>query len=57
MKTTTTPPKVTTTTPSLDPRFSKCRDAKRKGYGPYRKGVDPEYWWYEDKDRDGVVCD
>ena len=55
MKTTTTPPKVTT--PSLDPRFNKCRDAKRKGYGPYRKGVDPEYWWYEDKDRDGVVCD
>jgi hypothetical protein len=41
----------------LDPRFSTCTEAKAHGYGPYVKGVDPEYSWYEDRDHDGVVCE
>ncbi|MDQ3734791.1 MAG: thermonuclease family protein [Actinomycetota bacterium] len=40
-----------------DPRFHNCQQANRAGYGPYRRGVDPEYHWYNDKDDDGVVCD
>ncbi|HUR73636.1 MAG TPA: DUF1524 domain-containing protein [Sporichthya sp.] len=40
-----------------DPRFPYCTDAKAAGYGPYTQGVDPEYDWYRDADRDGVVCE
>ncbi|MEV4624874.1 excalibur calcium-binding domain-containing protein [Micromonospora sp. NPDC049523] len=40
-----------------DPRFSTCAKAKAAGYGPYRRGVDPEYSWYRDADNDGVVCE
>lgn len=40
-----------------DPRFSTCTEAKRNGYGPYRRGVDPEYGWYQDRDGDGIVCE
>lgn len=42
-----------------DPRFDTCAQAKAKGYGPYRRGQDPEYGWYrhEDIDNDGVVCE
>jgi hypothetical protein len=25
--------------------------------GPYRVGVDPEYAWYRDADKDGIVCE
>lgn len=42
---------------SNDPRFSRCKEALRNGYGPYYEGVDPEYDWYIDADRDGVVCE
>lgn len=42
---------------SLDPRFSSCREALANGYGDYVKGVDPEYDWYRDGDKDGVVCE
>jgi hypothetical protein len=31
--------------------------AKSAGYGPYRRGVDVEYWWYWDVNGDGIVCD
>lgn len=41
----------------LDPRFSTCKKAKAAGYGPYVKGVDPEYDWYRDADHDGVDCE
>jgi hypothetical protein len=42
---------------SLDPRFSTCTAAKAAGYGPYVRGSDPEYYWYEDRDNDGIVCE
>ncbi|WP_411284658.1 DUF1524 domain-containing protein [Lapillicoccus sp.] len=40
-----------------DPRFATCRAAKAGGFGPYRQGSDPEYGWYRDADRDGIVCE
>ncbi|MGW0063189.1 thermonuclease family protein [Streptosporangium sandarakinum] len=40
-----------------DPRFGTCAEANRNGYGPYRRGVDPEYAWYQDRDGDGLVCE
>ncbi|MDP9843362.1 thermonuclease family protein [Streptosporangium lutulentum] len=40
-----------------DPRFPTCGAANDAGYGPYRRGVDSEYDWYEDRDRDGIVCE
>ncbi|MBF4161692.1 excalibur calcium-binding domain-containing protein [Nocardioides acrostichi] len=43
--------------PSTDPRFSYCYEANDAGYGPYRRGVDPEYDWYDDRDGDGIVCE
>lgn len=43
--------------PKTDPRFGTCAEANDHGYGPYTKGVDPEYYWYRDRDRDGVVCE
>lgn len=55
---TTSQPKPTPKPPSgNDPRFSTCKAAKSAGYGPYRRGVDPEYSWYRDSDNDGVVCE
>jgi hypothetical protein len=41
----------------LDPRFGTCREAIDAGYGPYVRGRDPEYYWYSDRDDDGVVCE
>jgi Protein of unknown function (DUF1524)/Excalibur calcium-binding domain len=57
-----TPTATATKSPSpsthgLDPRFSTCKEAKAHGYGPYRRGVDPEYAWYRDADGDGVDCE
>lgn len=40
-----------------DPRFATCTAAIAAGYGPYRKGIDPEYEWYTDGDGDGTVCE
>lgn len=40
-----------------DPRFRTCGDANDSGYGPYRRGVDEEYSWYQDRDGDGLVCE
>ena len=40
-----------------DPRFDYCYQAQDKGYGPYYKGKDPEYYWYTDADGDGAVCE
>ncbi len=41
---------------ALDPRFSTCKAAKAAGYGPYVKGVNPEYYWYRDGNNDGTDC-
>lgn len=41
----------------LDPRFRTCAEANAAGYGPYVRGRDPEYSWYQDRDGDGVVCE
>ena len=43
--------------PSTDPQFSYCYEANDAGYGPYFRGQDPEYNWYEDADGDGEVCE
>jgi hypothetical protein len=40
-----------------DPRFPTCAAANAAGYGPYYRGTDPEYYWYTDRDNDGVVCE
>ena len=58
----TTPPATTTppsgTTPAGDdPRYRYCTEAKAAGYGPYLRGIDPEYSWYRDGDSDGIVCE
>jgi hypothetical protein len=55
-------PVPTTTTPKppmlvSDPRFGTCREANAAGYGPYRRGIDPEYGWYRDRNGDGLVCE
>ena len=42
---------------STDPRFDYCYEANDAGYGPYYRGSDPEYYWYEDRDGDGIVCE
>lgn len=41
----------------LDPRFNYCYEAIAAGYGNYVQGQDPEYYWYDDADNDGVVCE
>lgn len=41
---------------ALDERFAYCKDLP-PGYGPYVRGVHPEYEWYTDRDGDGVVCE
>jgi len=43
--------------PGLDPDFGTCKAAKAAGYGPYFSGVDEEYGWYTDRDKDGIVCE
>ncbi|WP_240769641.1 excalibur calcium-binding domain-containing protein [Nocardioides sp.] len=40
-----------------DPRYGTCTEAKSHGYGPYYQGQDEEYYWYDDRDNDGVVCE
>lgn len=46
-----------TNTGADDPRFGSCAEAKANRYGPYRRGIDPEYAWYRDGDGDGIVCE
>ena len=40
----------------LDPKFQTCKAANTAGYGPYFKGINPEYAWYRDANSDGKVC-
>ena len=53
----TTAPPTTTSPAGNDPQYSSCAKAKAAGYGPYRRGIDPEYSWYRDGDSDGIVCE
>jgi hypothetical protein len=40
------------------PKFSSCAEAARNGFrGPYVRGINPEYAWYQDRDKDGSVCE
>jgi hypothetical protein len=41
----------------LDPDYGTCAIARANGAGPYISGVDPEYEWYTDRDKDGMVCE
>ena len=51
-------PSPTPTQAGTHPKFSSCAEAARNGYrGPYVRGVDPEYAWYQDRDKDGSVCE
>ncbi|WP_327092936.1 excalibur calcium-binding domain-containing protein [Nonomuraea sp. NBC_01738] len=52
-----TPTRSDPPTSGNDPRFRTCAEANAAGYGPYRRGVDPEYGWYQDRDGDGLVCE
>jgi hypothetical protein len=45
------------TSGAADPRFDTCREANAAGFGPYRRGADPEYDWYQDRDHDGLACE
>lgn len=42
---------------ATSPRFGTCKEAKANGFGPFVKGLHPEYDWYRDADRDGTVCE
>ncbi len=39
------------------PNYGTCKEAKAHGGGPYVRGRDPEYAYYQDRDGDGVVCE
>jgi hypothetical protein len=53
-----TPAPKPTSQPGTDPKFGSCAEAARNGFnGPYYQGVDPEYEWYQDRDKDGIVCE
>ena len=54
----TSPPDQPSTSHSaIDPRFGTCGEAISAGFGPYKKGINDEYFWYIDRDKDGVVCE
>lgn len=50
------PPAEPAVQPAKDPQFKTCTEVKKNKLGPYRKGQ-AEYEWYQDKDKDGVVCE
>jgi hypothetical protein len=41
----------------LDPDYGTCSVVQANGAGPYYQGIDPEYAWYRDGDKDGMVCE
>ncbi len=51
------PPPLTPTGASGDPNYGTCKQAIAAGKGPYVKDRDPEYAYYNDRDRDGIVCE
>lgn len=40
-----------------DPDYGTCALVQANGAGPYVQGLDPEYSWYRDGDKDGTVCE
>lgn len=55
---TATPGPTATANAAVDTRFGTCKEAIAAGFGPYTKGTDPEYEWYqaEDVTNSGKVC-
>ena len=53
-----TPGATATAKPAVDTRFGTCKEAIAAGFGPYTKGTDAEYDWYqaEDVTNSGKVC-
>jgi hypothetical protein len=42
----------------VDARYGTCTELRRHpNHAPYRRGADPEYAWYQDRDHDGLVCE
>jgi hypothetical protein len=54
---TPTPTPTETAAADLDPKFDSCEAAIAEGYGPYERGIDAEYAYYEDTNNDGTVCE
>lgn len=43
---------------STDPQYGTCTELlTHANHAPYKRGVDPEYSWYTDRDSDGFVCE
>ena len=58
--TSTTTPRPTRAAPTQEKENtmpSTCKAVKDAGLGPYRRGIDPEYEKFKDRDGDGVVCE
>ena len=53
----TTAPTRKPSTGGTDIDYGTCKAAKAAGKGPYYEGKDPEYYWYTDRDHDGIVCE
>ncbi len=54
------PPAATPSTPAKsaqDPSYGSCKQARAHHAGPYVRGKDPEYAYYQDRDGDGIVCE
>jgi hypothetical protein len=50
-------PQPATAGESADPNYGTCKQAIAAGKGPYFQDRDPEYAYYNDRDRDGIVCE
>jgi hypothetical protein len=50
-----TPPAVRPA--ATDPNYGTCKQARANHRGPYVRGQDPEYDYYQDRDGDGIVCE
>ena len=52
-----TPASPPPATRASDPNYGTCKQAKASHAGPYVRGKDPEYAYYQDRDGDGIVCE
>ncbi len=51
------PPATHPAATANDPNYGTCKQAKANHKGPYVRGRDPEYDYYQDRDGDGIVCE